>query len=401
MNWCSMTDRQTVAPLQRRQAFRRSRLVGTLGALLLLLLVSVFVLRRGPLSEICQLEHSGEITSVAFSPSGHQLVAGTKLLRRDANHWGGGQVKVWDGKTHALLTRLPQDQWVNSVEFSPDGKMLAVGVGCYNHTERPDDDFKYEPRPGFARIYNTTTFEEISSQRFDVGVSNVAFSPKGHVLAVAVGIDPCEHTGNVMLYNTQDWELTGTLTGHHQHPLVAMCFSPDGELLATGDGGQQCPDDEKDGAERIDYGGIRVWSVENAKQQKLIQLPFGPSFGAAESMSFSPKGDVLAVGTHFGSGVVDLETSQGVGKFKIRSGLTLDFSVAFSPVSDLVAASSSSYGTFDNTEIGIWSVATGKRLGLFTCSEYAPNNPLEFSPDGGHLAVGVGPTLRILRVSLD
>jgi WD40 repeat protein len=54
---------------------------------------------------------------VVFSPNGSRLAAG-----------GLTGLKLWDGATGRELAGLPtRARMVNSVAFSPDGKLLAAG----------------------------------------------------------------------------------------------------------------------------------------------------------------------------------------------------------------------------------------------------------------------------------
>jgi WD40 repeat protein len=59
----------------------------------------------------------GPVNSVAFSPQGHTLAAGSE----------NGTVQLWDARSHALLETLSADpNQVFSVAFSPDGRFLAA-----------------------------------------------------------------------------------------------------------------------------------------------------------------------------------------------------------------------------------------------------------------------------------
>ena len=68
---------------------------------------------------------TGTVTSVAFSPDGTTLAAGST----------DGTVRLWDMATHRQITTLTGPTGaVNSVAFSPDGKTLATGSA--DHTVR-------------------------------------------------------------------------------------------------------------------------------------------------------------------------------------------------------------------------------------------------------------------------
>src|SRR5262249_10462231 len=62
--------------------------------------------------------HAGPVTSLAFSPDGETLAAGS----------ANGTVHLWDVPTHRQITALTGHTGaVTLVAFSPDGKALASG----------------------------------------------------------------------------------------------------------------------------------------------------------------------------------------------------------------------------------------------------------------------------------
>jgi WD40 repeat protein len=69
------------------------------------------------------LEGLGDRVSVKWSPDGTMLATGL----------GNGQVILWDAQTfEELLTFRGQTQVIESLAWSPDGTMLASG--SYDHT---------------------------------------------------------------------------------------------------------------------------------------------------------------------------------------------------------------------------------------------------------------------------
>ena len=68
---------------------------------------------------------TGTVNSVAFSPGGTTLAAGST----------DGTVRLWDMATHRQITTLTGPTGaVNSIAFSPEGKTLATGNA--DHTVR-------------------------------------------------------------------------------------------------------------------------------------------------------------------------------------------------------------------------------------------------------------------------
>jgi WD40 repeat protein len=87
-----------------------------------------------------RLRHNGDVLAAAFSASG-------KLL---ASFGGDNELRLWDAAngrelSHRVLSSITAISiWPTSVEFSPDGKMVAVGGG--QHIVLCDAEGGAEPR---------------------------------------------------------------------------------------------------------------------------------------------------------------------------------------------------------------------------------------------------------------
>ncbi len=102
-----------------------------------------------------------EVRSVAFSPDGKRLAAGTRY----------GITKVWDDKgdeVASLKNKHGGDVW--SVAFSHDGKLLATVDGDWN-------------KPSGTILWDTSTWKEVSRLRHSNEVLSLAFHPMKPVLA--------------------------------------------------------------------------------------------------------------------------------------------------------------------------------------------------------------------------
>ena len=155
---------------------------------------------------------------VAFSPDGKTLAV--------ANTDSTGGTFLWNVARHSVTAILtdPEGSGVNSVAFSPDGKLLAAA----------DNN-------GTTYLWDVATRTSIAlttSRNPTGGVVSVAFSRDG---LLAVG----DTNGSIYVWDAATRHLITTLTDPAGRSVLAVAFSPDGKLLATAD----------------DNGGIAVWRI--------------------------------------------------------------------------------------------------------------------------------------------
>ena len=143
----------------------------------------------------------GWIQAVAFSPDGRHVAAGD--ISDDS------RLLIWDvnsGRQTAFESDFPPAQ----LTFSPDGRLLA-GAGMDRGVEVRD--------VASGRLIGKPPLDEMAR--------SVAFSPDGKLLFVGL------YNGTGTFLSTEDWKPAGPgIRGHGQRILNAR-FTPDGRTLAT------------------------------------------------------------------------------------------------------------------------------------------------------------------------
>ncbi|MFE1550895.1 AAA family ATPase [Streptomyces sp. NPDC058718] len=268
----------------------------------------------------------GAVYTVAYSPDGHMLAAGNVHQNL---------VRLWDvsdpGRPVALGQPLPVDRSVNSIlslEFSPDGQVLAVA----GHTSHNGD----AGSGGFVDLWSLT-------------------SPSHPVL-----LDRLESPG------IQDWDALSAVE--------SLAFSPDGRTLAAG----------------WHAGLVSLWNVTRPDDVKPVKAPLDLDCPDAFSrrVEFSPDGHTLVAACDDDAGTISLwdtaDPAHPVRGRTLKTGHSVN-SLAFSPDGHTLAA-----GSTDNT-VHLWKVADPGRPTLLGKPLTGPAQAVmsvAFSPDGHTLAAG-------------
>ncbi len=285
-------------------------------------------------------ETFSSIFSVAFSPDGHLLAAGSV----------NGEVRVWQVVGYRQFLALSGHQgWVWSVAFSPDGTLLASGG---------------EDR--IVRICEVGTGQCLTTLHGHTDwIRSVAFSPDGSLLASS------SDDGTIKVWEVRTGECLTTLQGHAGR-VWSVAFSPDGARLASGSHDKT----------------LRLWEVRTGQCLTTLQ---GHTDGV-RSVAFSPDGTLLASGSN--DWTVRLwEVSTGLCLTTLQDHTDQVMSVAFSPDGSLLASGS------DDRRVRVWEVCSGQcfeTLQGHTGRVWS----VTFSPDGACLASGsYDTTVRLWEVS--
>jgi len=251
--------------------------------------------------------HTGPVGSLAFSPDGRTLAAGSFL----------GMVILWDvtdrARPAALGHPLTTSGSVRSLAFSPDGRTLAAAAGdntviMWDVTDRTRPARLGRPLDGHTDA-----------------LSSVAFSPDGRTLATGSDDD------TVILWDVTDRtrpaRLGRPLTGS---PVTLLAFTRDGRTLATGS----------------DSNTVILWDVTDRARPARLGGPLSGLSGAGlKSLAFSPDGRTLAASDVEGT-VILWDMTDGTRPFPLGQPLTTAtshgsstvYSVAFSPDGRTLAA---------------------------------------------------------------
>lgn len=283
---------------------------------------------------------------------------------------------------------------VHSIAFSPDGQKLAVGYSF----------------PSLTCTWDVRSRSQlmIIKENEDEAIKHVSYSPDGKLLAV--GIEKLSDVGTAGLcVKIRDAD-TGKLTREFEMPALAV-FSPDGDMLATGDAIRTMPegtvlrrlttpakfwmtglDFSRDGrllaASGFIGGGLHprtialVWEVKTGQTLKLLKCPERePHETCAEgkSIHFHPDGKHVAIGTMDDAFYIWNIETDAVNVIRREGGRW--WAVKYSPDGQLVAASGAGGIVF------IWDMNGNKELCALK-SHVGSVYAVEFSPSGDVLATG-------------
>ncbi len=288
-------------------------------------------------------ESFGNVFSMNFSPDGKVLAIG------DTN----GEIHLWQVSTfRQILTLRGHESWVWSVSFSPDGQMLASSS-----------------QDCTAKLWDIRTGQCLRTLQGSDLMRSVELSPDGKTLASG-HVD-----STVRLWDISTGACLKTLQGHARS-VWSVSFSPDGQTLASSS----------------DDRTVKLWDVHTGECLRTLR----DHTSWVWSVSFSPDGQTLASSDDRTVKLWDVPTGECL---KTLSGHTNWVrSVRFSSVrgaspeeTGQTLASSS-----DDRTVRLWNAHTGKCLKTLQGHDYGVWS-VSFNPDGQTLASSTGGDNPVVR----
>lgn len=228
---------------------------------------------------------------------------------------------------------------VNAVAFSADAKLLVSGA-----TDKT------------VRVWDVETGELISTLTYHkASVDCVAYSSDGQF--VATGCD----SGFVGIWSVADGAWQRRVTGdRHTWGVKALCFSPDGKLLASASADQT----------------IRIWDVKLGECTAVLE----GHESSVTCLDFSHDGAFLVSGSMDETvRIWDLQC-RGLERTLMGEDLSFVCDVSCSPLANIFAVASEGYN------VRIWDRTTGCFTKEFAGS--ATHIAVKFAPDGQVLFTG-------------
>ncbi len=207
-------------------------------------------------TQIKTIAHDSFLYSVSFSPNSRLLVGGGKQ-----------GMAVWNVPTgkmeHSFVKNgyFQKPNFLRPTAFSPDGKLLAVGL-----------------EGAQAALIDTRTWKDVHILSGHKGqVISLAFSPNGKILATGSYDRTIRlwNTGNGICIHTLRYYVVRTKFDRTGGEVSALAFSPDGSVLVSGG----------------NFNGLFYWRVKTGLLFTILNLQY-----PASSVSLSPDGKVLAFG---------------------------------------------------------------------------------------------------------
>jgi hypothetical protein len=304
---------------------------------------------------IVAIPHQWGANTVAFSPDGELLAIGHESLQ------------VWSLLTGDLEFVLQGGEGViQDAAFRPDGSLIATAAA-----------------DGTVRLWAAFDGEQVNLLRsYRMVVRSVAFRPDGVLLAAGTGNfsgdDPKDNAAHVW-----DARLNWLETVLHEpEDQICVAFSPDGALLAAGE----------------ERGNLWLWDARTLDCLTCLETPRGQnvtgrSSGGVSHLAFSPASALLAAGGHSalserGGAIFLWDTGGRALRATLTDNSERVCGVAFNPAGSLIASGGID-GVNAASALRLWEVRSGAVIATLAGHD-KPIARVAFSPDGTLIASAAG-----------
>ena len=213
------------------------------------------------------------ITALDFSPNGRMFV--TAAGDRQVKLWRLDDIDKQDFRPHTLGNHTGDSSLPTgfAVSFSSDNQTILLGCGNLNG------------RYGTLELCDSESKSCRIIQEYECQVLAVCFSPDGQMFALGKG------DGSVELWKKEqdDFKCIRKLN-QHDKGVLAVCFSPDGKFLATGSADKT----------------VKLWQIDNILNNAStatvtpINIPAHTTDTKIPTavVRFSPNGDLIATASY-------------------------------------------------------------------------------------------------------
>ena len=288
----------------------------------------------------------GMIGTLAFSPNGEWIA----FSNSDC------VLKVWDIQRSTCTTQIEVDAYISRLAFSSDSRWLAASYANSSRVEC------WDPITGASLAKFAGENENGSFIR------PIVFSPDNRFVVSTSYTNADTKANSVLVWDIEQTEQIACLTGHTSH-LYSLCFSPCGELLASGGGTD---------------GTVRVWQTG-----KWQQIQVHTNYGTSRMIpSYTQEGTLRTAVMSYDTATVtvyDTENDRQLYTDKVP-GVTTEFS-NLDDWGNTIEFSNGSQLAYESrpASIKVWSLGN-PRAHTLTCSPISYPESLIFSPDGKTLA---------------
>lgn len=210
--------------------------------------------------------HTGEINAVAYSPDGKSIAA-----------VGNNGLFIWSSESSQLVHSVSQASGIR-IMFSPDGESIAIG-----------SSLKFmQQSSGTLHLWETMNWQKIREIPVSSGVNSIAFSPDGKLLAG--GLDD----GTIRWWDALTGQEKNKIEHKKSGPVLFVAFSHDGTNLASGSMGTKLitkpSESNSEWVSLHHFGELSLWDPQTGDKKRTIT---GDEFPGSK-IAFAPNSNIAA-----------------------------------------------------------------------------------------------------------